>query len=95
MAKQILHGEHYTQSRLAGIMHEIFVEKNNGQLVPSGNVTIYGEGSIITNSKTGEIGLLLDIESEYYSYVPQVHVTRLVDVVDGDGWCDVAEVSYE
>ena len=85
--KKVLTGEGYTASRFAGILHECFVERNGGALVPSGNTTYYGEGSIVTNSITGEIGLVVDTESAWFG-LGEPHLTRLVDVVDGDGWCD-------
>lgn len=88
--KKVLTGASYTESRFAGIMHEAFVA-HKGSLVPEGNVTIYGEGSIVTNKKTGELGLILDSESEYFEFVAQVHKDRLADVVVGDGWLDAEE----
>jgi len=88
--RKVLSGEQYTQSRLAGIMHETFVERN-GVIPTLGNRTMYGEGMITNNNITGELGLLLDTESEYYASVPEIHASRLIDVVNGDGWYDVAE----
>lgn len=83
MSIKVLTGTGYTQSRLAGILHEEWVERI-GRLV-SPKDTLYGHGSITTNSITGNVGLVVDTDNEYYS-LPEVHENRLVDVVDGDGW---------
>ena len=83
---KILTGVGYTQSRFAGILHEAYVERR-GSLVPAGNVTVYGEGSIVTNKLTDEVGLVVDVDSVYFG-LSEPHLSRLVDVVDGDGWCD-------
>lgn len=89
MAYKVLPSQQYgyTEPRYAGILHEAFVA-HNGSLVPEGNVTVYGEGRIATNTITGELGLILDDTSEYYEYIPQIHRDRLQDVVSGDGWMD-------
>ena len=80
---KVLYGEHYTQARLAGIMHEAWVERL-GHTVQSGN-TVYGHGTITTNKLTGDVGLIVDPNDTYYA-LPEIHETRLVDIVDGDGW---------
>ena len=84
---KVLSGTGYTTARLAGILHETFVERNGGRLVPTGNVTVYGEGTITNNAITGEVGLIVDVDSEYFG-LSEPHLSRLVDVVDGDGWMD-------
>ena len=83
----ILKGTDYTQARLAGIQHEVFVAKT-GRIPPRENVVQYGDGSIITLTEEtlveGEMvqvtsyGLVIDENSEYYSYLPQVHKDRVV-----------------
>jgi hypothetical protein len=88
MAIKVLTGEGYDLARLAGIMHEAWVMRI-GRLVPPTD-TLYGEGSITTNTLTGAIGLVCDTECEYHR-LPEVHEGRLVDVVEGDGWNDVVE----
>jgi hypothetical protein len=50
--------------------------------------TLFGEGMVATNKLTGEVGLIVDTESAYFG-LSEPHLSRLVDVVDGDGWCDV------
>ena len=92
--KKVLTGATYNEARFAGVLHETFVAYRGG-LVPAGNVTIYGEGTIVTNKSTGELGLILDDESEYFPSLPQVHKDRLVDVVGGDGWLDSEETAIE
>ena len=82
---KVLTGTQYTQARLAGILHETFVEFT-GKVPPPTNVTVYGQGNIVINIITGEVGLILDENSEYFASVPEPHKGRLVDVVDGDGW---------
>ena len=37
---------------------------------------------------TKEIGLLVDTEDKDYAELPEPHLSRLVDVVSGDGWMD-------
>jgi hypothetical protein len=81
--KKVLYGEQYTQARLAGIMHEAWVERT-GRL---GNSTVYGEGYITTSTLTGELGLIVDTDSQYFG-IPEPHLSRLAEVVDGDGWID-------
>ena len=53
--------------------------------------TQFACGNIITNSLTSEIGLLLDTEDVYFNSLGEPHVSRLVEVVDGDGWNDNKE----
>ena len=86
---KVLTGLQYTQSRIAGILHEAFVERT-GQLHQVPNVTIYGEGSIRNNTITNEIGLVVDVDSEYFG-LGEPHLSRLVDIVDGDGWMDTVQ----
>lgn len=88
---KVLHGEGYTQARLSGIQHE-------GWAMRIGRIPFSladkGEGSIITNSITGEVGLVCETESQYHC-LPDVHENRLVDVVDGDGWMDAVSETEE
>ena len=79
----LAHG--YTQSRYAGLLHEAFVAHNEA-VTPEGNVTVYGEGAITNNVITGELGLILDDESIYYSFIADIHRQRTIDVVAGEGW---------
>jgi hypothetical protein len=51
---------------------------------------MYGEGCIANNTITGELGLIVDTESSWFG-LPEPHLSRLVDVVDGDGWRDTVE----
>lgn len=92
MAKKVLTGESYTVARLAGILHESYIAYAGFDAT---RVTIYGEGYIKHNSITGDVGLLLDDESEYYVSIPEVHRDRAVDVVAGDGWNDVEPMTKD
>jgi hypothetical protein len=85
---KVLYGVGYTKARLAGILHEAFVERNGGNLVPIGNKTTYGEGTVANNKLTDAIGLIVNVEDKDYNELPEPHLSRLVDVVDGDGWND-------
>lgn len=89
---KVLSGEQYaTTARFAGILHEAYVNRI-GRLVPFGDVAMYGQGSIVNNSISGNIGLIVDPSNIHYAELPEPHLSRLVDVVDGDGWMDtVAE----
>jgi hypothetical protein len=87
---KVLSGEQYTLARMAGIMHEAYVARV-GKLVPTGNVCMYGEGMITTNKLTGELGLIVNTESEWYG-VPAVHEARFVEVKAKDGWREVEKV---
>ena len=86
----ILTGTGYTQARLAGIQHEVFVAKT-GKIPPRENVIQYGDGSIILLD-SGDYGLVLDETSEYYLHLPQVHKDRCTtyispienDIIEGE-----------
>ena len=83
---KILKGEGYTQSRLAGIMHECYVMKTGK--IPTG-ITKYGNGHIIEivtptliDGETVDVityGMVIDETSEYYDCLPAVHKDRLLD----------------
>ena len=79
-----------TQFRFFGILHEAYCTRN-GHAVPPGNVGQYGEGYITTNSITGELGLIVNPADVHYCVLPEPHLSRLVDVVDGDGWIPAEE----
>ena len=79
---KILTGEEYTKARLAGIMHEMLVEYT-GKIPPSTNVTQYLHGSIV--DVDGAYGLVVDENSEYYNYLPDVHKDRLIEYVVEEG----------
>ena len=86
MAKKVLFGENYDFARLVGIKREVWASVT-GRETPWTD-TQFAEGIITTNTTTGDVGLILDSESEYFSYLPDVHMGRLVDVVKSDGWMD-------
>lgn len=90
MAKKVLPSlaHAYTLARYAGLLHESWVAHNQA-LTPQANVTVYGQGEIINNSITDELGLILDDESEYFYFIAQVHRNRLIDIIPGDGWHEV------
>jgi hypothetical protein len=85
MGKKVLTGDGYTQARLAGIMHEGWCMKIGR--IPNANDTIYGEGIIVTNSLTGDIGLVCDTDNINH-LLPNVHSSRLKSIELGDGWDD-------
>ena len=90
---KILTGEGYTLSRLAGIMHEMFVDYK-GSLQANDNRTLYLTGQIVTKKETLEVegeegtetvqvervGMIIDTESKYFHLLHDVHKQRLVDV---------------
>lgn len=85
----VLTGENYSQARLLGILHEMWTT-HLGRAVNIGD-TVYATGEIVTNSLTGEVGMLIDENSQYFNLLPQVHQLRLLDVVNGDGWNDITQ----
>ena len=76
---KLLTGGDYNKARLAGIMHEMFVSKTD-KIPPLTNITQYGGGQIARVN--GEYGLILDENSVYFDYLPQVHKNRLIEVPD-------------
>lgn len=86
----ILKGADYTQARLAGVQHEVFVAKT-GRIPPKENVIQYGDGSIISFTEEIEVdgvmtevtnyGLVLDENSVYYEYLPDVHKDRCIEYI--------------
>lgn len=71
---KILKGPTYTKARLAGILHETYVEAT-GKIPPAQNVTVYGQGKVIET----EFGFALELDEydEVYQYLPQIHKNRL------------------
>lgn len=84
---KVLYGAGYDLPRLAGISHEMFV-KHYGRQQQNGEVATYLTGYITTNTITDETGYIIDTESEYFSYLHQIHQDRLVIITDGDGWIE-------
>jgi hypothetical protein len=82
-----------TQFRFYGLLHEAYCQKN-GHAVPRGDVGMYGEGTIVNNSLTGDLGLIVDPSHWAYCELPEPHLSRLVDVVSGDGWMDIVEEEF-
>lgn len=89
MGIKVLSGEQYTVGRLVGIKAEIWATHTGKE--PPITDTQFAQGCIVDNSITGAVGLLLDENVEYFSLLPEPHMSRLVDVVDGDGWIPVDE----
>lgn len=87
---KVLKGETYTEPRFYGIIGEMFYAEV-GRLPKQNDITTMLTGSVVTNTTTDEVGYLIDENSQYFNLLPQVHVARLVDVVDGDGWNDTIE----
>ena len=84
---KVLTGQGYTESRLHGIIGEMFYAEV-GRLPKQNDITTQLTGRVVTNTNTNEVGYLIDENSQYFSLLPSVHVARLVDAVDGDGWMD-------
>lgn len=84
---KVLSGTNYDLARLVGIKREIWV-RVTGIETPITD-TQYAMGNIVTNSQTGDTGMLVDSDNMYFSYIPDIHINRLVDVVKGDGWNDI------
>ena len=84
---KVLTGEGYTMARLAGILHECYV--NYLQALPKPqNATIYLDGLIKENLITGAVGAIFCSDSLCLECLPQIHIERLIDVVEGDGWLE-------
>ena len=90
MAKKVLTGTQYTESRLYGIIAEMFYN-NTGRLPRENDVTTQLTGSVITNATTGNVGYVLDSDCRYFGELSEPHVGRLANVVEGDGWLDTVE----
>lgn len=84
---KVLTGQGYTESRLHGIIAEMFYA-GVGRLPKQNDVTTMLTGSVVTNTTNNEVGYLIDDNSQYFSLLPSIHVDRLVDVTVGDGWMD-------
>ena len=82
---KVLTGVGYTKARLAGILAEAWVGRIGR--IPVVGDTLFGEGTITNNAITGDAGLIVDTESEYFG-LSEPHLSRLVDVVSEDGWMD-------
>jgi hypothetical protein len=87
--KMVLFGTGYTLPRIGGILHEVYLSRI-GKLQSDSNGTIYGEGDVVINSLTQEIGLIVDTESPFFA-LGEPHLSRLVEVITGDGWQDTVE----
>jgi hypothetical protein len=83
----VLTGISYTLPRMVGIKSEMWATVTGKE--PPITDTQFATGNVVTNSLTGEIGLLLDTEDVYFSSLGEPHSSRLVEVVEGDGWNDV------
>jgi hypothetical protein len=89
--KKVLYGEDYDLPRIAGIMHEMFV-KHYGRQQRNNEIATYLTGYIATREieideeTVTQIGYIIDTDSEYFDYLPQVHQSRLIEIVEGDGW---------
>ena len=77
----------YDLARLVAINHETYVISCNGTY-QSDNTTKYCFQYPVQNKVSGIWGLLVDTDSQYYGFLPEIHKSRLSDVVAGDGWND-------
>lgn len=88
--KKVLTGEGYDLPRLSGIMHEMFI-KLKGSPRSISDLSLYVDGEIGNNAHTDAWGYIIDADSPYLHLLPDIHLSRLVDIVAGDGWLDVKE----
>lgn len=84
---KVLTGATYTEPRLYGIIAEMFYAKV-GRLPKQNDVTTMLTGRVINNSLNNNVGYIIDETSEYFNLLSEVHINRLADIVDGDGWMD-------
>lgn len=84
---KVLTGINYDEFRLAGILHECFC-RQIGKQQDRQNTTLYLDGTIKNNTVNGDIGAVIDTEGLTYANLPEPHLERLIDVVEGDGWND-------
>jgi hypothetical protein len=87
MAKKVLTGTGYDFARFVGIKREVWT-RVTGRETPTTD-TQFAEGTVVTNAITQDVGLILDADSAYFSALHEPHLSRLVDVVEGDGWMDI------
>lgn len=89
---KVLSGTNYTLPRLAGISAECYIA-SCGESYNTQNISWQGLGYPVKNSISGEYGLVIDEElrAPYLAYLADVHVGRLVDVIEGDGWIPLSE----
>ncbi len=85
---KVLTGESYDLPRLVGIKSEMWVRITGKE--PPITDTQFGCGNIVTNSITGDVGCVFDTDGQYFNLF-EPHLSRLVDVVEGDGWQDTVE----
>lgn len=81
---KVLTGASYDRPRLVGIKAEMWARVTGKE--PPITDTQFAQGSVVDNSITAAVGLVLDPDAEYFSSLPEPHMSRLADVVDGDGW---------
>lgn len=83
---KVLTGAGYTLPRFVGIKAEVWASVTGKE--PPITDTQFADGTVVTNSLTDALGLVLDADCIYFNALPEPHMSRLVDVVDGDGWRD-------
>jgi hypothetical protein len=86
---KVLFGDQYNVARLVGIKAEMWAAVTGKE--PPITDTQFAQGCVVTNSITEAVGLILDENLEYFDKLPEPHMSRLVDVVESDGW--IAEIS--
>lgn len=86
---KVLNGIGYTLPRMVGIKAEMWATVTGKE--PPITDTQFATGNVVTNSLTSAVGLLIDTDSIYFSSLGEPHLSRLVEVLDGDGWNDVIE----
>lgn len=84
--KKVLSGASYTLPRFVGIKSEMWSRVTGKE--PPITDTQFATGNIVTNSLTNELGFTLDTDDTYFYSLCEPHLSRLVDVVEGDGWND-------
>ena len=86
---KVLFGINYDLARFVGIKSEMWARVTGKE--PPITDTQFATGNIKINSITSDVGFVLDSDSIYFYTLGEPHLSRLVDVVDGDGWMEVTE----
>lgn len=88
---QVLTGENYTEARLYGIIAEMFYSQV-GRLPKQNDITTMLTGYVTKNTITDDVGYIIDSDCQYFDTLPLIHICRLDEIEEGDGWRDSANV---
>lgn len=82
--EKILTGASYDLPRLVGIKSEMWARITGKE--PPIIDTQFATGNIIVNTISGNVGLVINTDSQYFNIMFEPHKSRLIDIVNGDGW---------